>query len=171
MRRLLLILVLLGTLVQGSVATTTAAPIITTTVSQGVQVAGPLLYFQQCRPELGQYTITLDLTTVSHVTASGIDESEPGEPGELIPPYHTSYATTGTITAVPETIGEPVFTGHIGVRQVEQEFGAGQVITSTTRTVLHGSDGSKVTTHSNFHVTVGPTGKLIVNFGETECST
>jgi hypothetical protein len=72
---------------------------------------------------------------------------------------------------VPENTTEPVFRCHIGVRQVEHEFGPGQVITSTTRTLLHGSDGSMVTMDSIFHVTATPTGKLAVNFGDSRCST
>jgi hypothetical protein len=169
-RRIPLISVLLSILTLFSLAIATATPVVTTTVTRGVQVTGPGLYFQHCRPELGQYTFTFDLQTVSHVTAAGIDDSEPGEPPELIAPYHVSFNTTGTLVAVPQNAGDPVFSGHVGVRQIEHKFGPGEVITARTRTVLHGTDDSKVVTSSIFHLTISATGKPIVNFGSSGCS-
>jgi hypothetical protein len=161
----------MGALMLATTAMSTAAPFVTTTVSQLSSVRENLLYFQVCRPELGQYTVTLDVTTVSHVTAAGSEELEPGEGEQLIPPYHLAAVTTGTIVAVPENPDEPVFTGHIVVRQVEHDLEPGQIITSNSRRVLHGSDGSKVTVDAIFHLTLTPTGKAAVNFGENGCST
>ena len=64
-----------------------------------------------------------------------------------------------------------LITGHIVVRQVEHDLEPGQIITSNSRRVLHGSDGSKVTVESIFHLTLTPSGEVAVTFGEGGCST
>jgi hypothetical protein len=171
MLRLSRVLLLLAALMVATTPMATAAPFVTTTVSQATFVTENLLFLQVCRPELGLYTVTRDVTTVAHITAAGSEELEPGEGPELIPPYHLVAVTTGTIVAVPENPAEPTFTGTIVVRQVEHDLEPGQIITSNSRRVLHGSDGSKVTVEAIFHLTLTPSGEVAVTFGEGGCST
>jgi hypothetical protein len=110
-----------------------------------------------CQESLGPYDITTSARGVFHVTAAAIDEDE-----NLVPPYHVTGTTTGTVVAVPSDGSGPTFTGRF-----TQWFGESEMITHSTGTQtfsvrLSGSDGSRISFHEVAHYTINALG---VEFG------
>jgi hypothetical protein len=100
-------------------------------------------------------TLTFTFRFVIHITA--LDNGT----------FHETSTATGTFTFVPDDPSQPTYTGHATFWDGENVNAKSFTATFTGNIVLRGSDGSRITDHALFHVTVNANGTVTSSI-ETE---
>ncbi len=112
------------------------------------------------------YTITVNAKTVSHVTASGIDEN-----GDLIPPWHTNALLLGRFVAIPADGTGPTYAGHFkeGLEHWNMNK-KNETFTYHTLVIAKGSNGSTLHQNVLFRYSLNTNGKLNVVVRFRDCA-
>jgi hypothetical protein len=92
--------------------------------------------------------LTFDFRGVSHITTLDNGTS------------HETTTATGTFTFVPDDASQPTYSGHATFWDGENVNSKTFTATFTGNIVLQGSDGSRLTEHAIFHITVNPDGTV-----------
>jgi hypothetical protein len=74
--------------------------------------------------------------------------------------FHETSTVQGTFTFVPDDPSQPTYTGHATFWDGENENSKNFTATFTGNIVLRGSDGSRITDHARFHITVNADGTV-----------
>jgi hypothetical protein len=93
-------------------------------------------------------TLTFDFRGVVHITT--LDNGT----------FHETSTFTGTFTFVPDDPSQPTYSGPATFWDGENVNARNFTATFTGNIVLRGSDGSRITDHALFHVTVNANGTV-----------
>jgi hypothetical protein len=93
-------------------------------------------------------TLTFAFSGVVHTTA--LDNGT----------FHETSTVQGTFTFVPDDPSQPTYSGHATFWDGENENSKNFTATFTGNIVLRGSDGSRITDHARFHITVNANGTV-----------
>jgi hypothetical protein len=93
-------------------------------------------------------TLTFDFRGVVHITT--LDNGT----------FHETSTFTGTFTFVPDDPSQPTYTGHATFWFGQNVNSKSFTTTFTGNIVLRGSDGSRITNHALFHLTVNANGTV-----------
>jgi hypothetical protein len=148
LRRLFIVLVSAGLLWLGVVAPASAAPPTTTTTHEHGLVETFVDVVPTCEGGGSLYTITSTTNAVEHETVFSDGR------------VHATFTQTGTFVAVPQTAGEPSYTGKFTVWGGFNENGKVVVGTFTFNIRGTGSDGSTFKLNSVEHFNERPDGTV-----------